>query len=86
MNVEVYTKSDCVYCQHAKALLLSQNIPYSEYKLGFDFTRETILEKFTSAKSFPIIVVDGFYIGGYTQLKEYVESQSSSARLLNEDI
>jgi glutaredoxin len=85
MLVEIYTKEDCPYCQMAKTTLASKSVQFTEQTLYKDFTREHILEKFPSAKSFPIIVVDGFYIGGYNQLKEYLEEQTnSSKKLLNE--
>jgi hypothetical protein len=53
---------------------------YTEYKLGEDFTRETLLEMFPDAKTFPIIVLDGFNIGGYVQLKEKLEFKSGDNR------
>jgi glutaredoxin len=52
--------------------LIENNISFQEYKLGKDFTREILLSKFPSAKSFPVIVIDGFYIGGYTELNEHI--------------
>lgn len=73
MNVVVYTKENCSYCMSAKILLTNKGVPFKEQKLGEDFTRETILEMFPSAKSFPIVVIDGFNIGGYSQLKEKLE-------------
>jgi glutaredoxin len=68
----------------AKVALMDKVIPYSEQKLGRDFSREQILEKFPEAKSFPIIVLDGFYIGGYTELREHLDSKNDSQILLNE--
>lgn len=85
MYVEIYTKDDCPYCQMAKTSLALKQIQFTEQKLNTHFTREQILEKFPTAKSFPIIVLDGFYIGGYNQLKEYLEEQTKSTKtLLNE--
>ena len=84
MFVELYTKEHCPYCQMAKVALMDKVIPYSEQKLGRDFSREQILEKFPEAKSFPIIVLDGFYIGGYTELREHLDSKNDSQILLNE--
>jgi glutaredoxin 3 len=80
MNVILYTKDACSYCTNAKLLLNSKGISYTEYKIGEDFTRETLLEMFPEARTFPIIVVDGFNIGGYVQLKEKLESTSTENR------
>jgi hypothetical protein len=53
--------------------------------LNRDFTREQLLETYPTAKSFPVVVLDGFYIGGYTQLAEKLnEVNNSTQQLLNE--
>ena len=84
-HVEIYSKDNCPYCNRAKQLLNTMNIPFNEQKLDRDFTREILLERFPNAKSYPVVVVDGFHIGGYTQLSEMVSSKTqSSAVLLNE--
>ena len=80
MNVIIYTKDACSYCTNAKLLLNNKGLSYTEYKLGEDFTRETLLEMFPEAKTFPIIVIDGFNIGGYIQLKEKLNSESNDSR------
>lgn len=82
--VEIWTKENCSYCTKAKQFLSNKNIPYTELKLNEDFTREHLLEKFPNARTFPVIVIDGFYIGGYTQLEEMVNEQRDSRKLLNE--
>jgi glutaredoxin 3 len=85
MKVTLYTKHDCFYCSQAKVLLASKNIPFTELKLNDDYTRDNLLEMFPSATTYPVVVVDGFNIGGFTQLKYMIEEQSAStAKLLNE--
>lgn len=85
MNVVVYSKENCSYCMSAKILLTNKGIPFTEKKLGEDFTREMILEMFPSARSFPVIVIDGFNIGGYQQLKERLEqANNDTAKFLVE--
>ena len=85
MKVTIYTKQECFYCNQAKVLLASKNIGFTELKLDSDFTRENLLEMFPSAVSYPVVVVDGFNIGGFTQLKYMIKEQTtSSAKLLNE--
>jgi hypothetical protein len=68
----------------AKDLLALCNITFTEQRLGVDFTVNTLKTKFPDAKSFPIIVVDGFYIGGYNQLKEHLESNNDHRKFLAE--
>jgi glutaredoxin len=85
MKVTIYTKHDCFYCSQAKVLLASKNIQFTELKLNEDFSRDNILKMFPSAKTFPVVVVDGFNIGGFTQLQTMIsEQKTSTAKLLNE--
>lgn len=68
MNIVLYTKQNCVFCENAKKLLQSKNMSYSEQVLGSDFTREFLIERFPDASTYPIVVIDGFNIGGYNEL------------------
>jgi glutaredoxin-related protein len=68
----------------AKDLLALCNITFTEQRLGIDFTINTLKNKFPDAKAFPIIVVDGFYIGGYNQLREHLQSNNDYRKFLTE--
>lgn len=83
-NVILYTKDNCSYCMNAKSLLVNKNISFKELKLGEDFTRESLLEMFPEAKTFPVIVVDGFNIGGYADLKEQINNDIDNRKFLIE--
>ena len=72
MQVSIYTKPNCGYCLQAKHLLASNGITYQEKILDVHVTRDQLVEQFPTAKTFPIIVVDNFYIGGYNELREYI--------------
>jgi hypothetical protein len=57
----------------AVALLTQRDLPFKEFKLGREFTREELLEQFPSAKTFPQIklISEGgneLKIGGYEDL------------------
>ena len=83
--IEIYSKPNCSFCTRAKKLLENNNIQYIEHRLNVNFTREQLLEKFPSAKTYPVVVIDGFNIGGYTELKEQLERDySNNQQLLNE--
>ena len=85
MMVELYTKPDCPYCSRAKTLLRDQQISFTEYKLNEDYTREILSDKFPEAKTFPVVVMDGFRIGGYTELRQKLfEETVDTRKLLNE--
>jgi glutaredoxin 3 len=84
MNVILYTKEACSYCTNAKLLLTSKGLSFTEYKLGEDFTRETLLEMFPGAMTYPVIVIDGFNIGGYNELKEHLSQTTDPKKFLIE--
>jgi glutaredoxin len=76
MHIEIYSKEDCPYCQYAiqKAESMSSYIEkvvtYKKYMLGEDFTREELLEKFPTARTFPQITIDGESIGGWNEFQK----------------
>ena len=78
MEVIVYTRGNCGFCNSTKVLLKNKNIPFKELTLNVDFTRETLLETFPSARSFPVVVIDGFNIGGYNELVSVLREQSTA--------
>jgi glutaredoxin len=78
MHVEIYTRPGCGFCDKAKILLRNWNIPYIENKLDVDFTRQNLVEKYSTARTYPVIVVDGFYIGGYEELSTLLEKRSEN--------
>lgn len=67
---KIYSKSNCQYCDKAKALLKSKKIEFDEFELDVHYTREELIEQFPTARTFPVILIDGNYIGGFDQLKE----------------
>tara|TARA_B110000285_G_scaffold3378_1_gene3544 strand:+ start:617 stop:862 length:246 start_codon:yes stop_codon:yes gene_type:complete len=77
MIVQIYSKPDCPYCVQAESLCKQDpiNIDYHKYMLDEDFTREQLMEKFPTARTFPQITVDGESIGGFMEFKEIVNSQ-----------
>ena len=86
-HVVIWSKQDCPYCIKAKDILRNHGLAFEERVLDQDFTREILSEQYPTAKTFPVVVVDGFYIGGYSQLQEKLTQQfSTTQRLLNEAI
>lgn len=85
IHVEVFTKPDCPYCGAAKTMMNTYGVSYEEKILDVHFTREILREKYPSAVTYPVIVVDGFFVGGYNQLKTLLEQKlTGSSQLLNE--
>lgn len=83
--IEIYSKDNCVHCVSAKTLLNTRNKQFTEHKLGVDYTREQLLEKFPNARTFPVVVIDGFHIGGFIELTKILTEEAQDTRtLLNE--
>ena len=75
VKIEIYSRNDCIWCERAKAMLNIKKIPFTELKLSVDFNREELLEFFPTAKTFPVIVVNDKFIGGYDDLSKMLEEQ-----------
>jgi glutaredoxin len=73
MTAIVWSKDNCAFCDQAKALLEQRNIAYEERKIGHGFSREDLLEAVPTARTVPQIFVNNNYIGGFTELRKYIE-------------
>lgn len=74
MKVEIYSKPQCPYCDMAKRLAEQKGYELTYKMLDEDFDRETLMETFPGARTFPQIIVDGEKIGGFTEFKALVEA------------
>lgn len=68
--IVIYSKDQCVFCDKAKTFLKLKAKDFVEYKLGKDFDRDTLLEMFPDARTFPVITIDKKFIGGYNELEK----------------
>lgn len=69
--IEIYGKDNCPFCDKAKALCERIGEEYEYKLLGFDFTREELMEQFPTARTFPQIRIDGEAIGGYENFADW---------------
>lgn len=79
MEVIVWSKYQCPYCDKAKALLNSRKVKFEERKIGDGYTKEDLLEAVPTARTVPQIIINGQVIGGYDQLVKYVEETNFNA-------
>jgi glutaredoxin len=68
----MWSKYNCSYCDQAKKLLQAYNIKFEERKIGDGWSKEELLEAIPAAKTVPQIILNGRYIGGYTELKKFL--------------
>jgi glutaredoxin len=72
-KVEIYTKSNCSYCEMAKQYFNSQNIEYSLHDVENVETFNELLNRNPSARTMPQIFINDQLIGGYTDLIEWLK-------------
>lgn len=74
MKVEIYSKPQCPFCVQAKALAEREGHELTYKMLDEDFDRESLMETFPGARTFPQIIVDGDKIGGFTEFKALIDT------------
>ncbi len=76
MKAIVWSKYHCPFCDQAKALLKQKGIEFEERKIGDGYTKEDLLEAVPTARTVPQIFLDGELIGGFTELKQRLLTES----------
>jgi glutaredoxin 3 len=72
INVEIYSKSNCVFCDKAKHYFSQNNITYVEHNVEIPEIFEVLMNRNPHARTMPQIFIDNELIGGYTDLIEFV--------------
>ena len=74
MKVEIYTKPNCPFCVNAKNAFKAADLPFTEYTVGANITKEQIQARtdamglHVKIQTVPQIFIDGAYVGGYSDL------------------
>lgn len=79
MKIEIYTKDNCGYCVRAKSLLTTKNVPFTQYHIGKDVTRDEVIAKFPHVRTVPIVLIDDVFLGGFTDLEQLFNSNNQAA-------
>lgn len=74
METEIYSKTNCVFCDKAKIKLQKHNPKI--LMLDVDFSRDDFFKKFPNARTFPQIIINKEHVGGYSELKKWLEKNS----------
>ena len=74
MEVVIYSRNNCGYCDRAKIKLQKYNPKI--HMLNIDFTRDEFFIKFPNAKTFPQIIINNKHIGGYHELQKWLAFNS----------
>ncbi len=74
MNITVYSKDNCIWCDRAKNLLNSVNFEFVEIDLSNDEERQEFYKRVGEGVStVPQIYIDNIRIGGYPNLVNWFE-------------
>jgi glutaredoxin 3 len=73
MKAVIWSKPGCTFCTTAAKLLQSKGYEIEERKIGFGWNTEQLLNAVPGAKSVPQIFIEDTYVGGYGELKKYLE-------------
>ena len=72
MEIIIYSKENCTFCNKAKHLVKSLGYEYTEKKMEEFDSPEAMLEDIgKQVRTMPQIKIDGVLIGGYNQLVEF---------------
>ncbi len=72
-NILVYSINNCGYCEAAKTLLKNKSLDFKEINLSSDPEARINLVAKTGHRTMPQIFIDDSFIGGYTELKEFLK-------------
>mgnify|MGYP001181341780 FL=1 len=79
--IKIYGTKTCSYCTRAKDLCSVNNIPFIEINISEnEEAKQMLLEN--NYKTVPQIWDDEHYVGGYTDLVQYVSKQKGTASLV----
>lgn len=69
LRIEIYTKLNCSYCDHAKKLLDSKGFKYTEIRIDTNSEHtEEMLQRTQGRRSVPQIFMNDRLIGGFDDL------------------
>ena len=72
MEIVIYSKNNCVFCNKAKHLVKSLGLTYTEKKMEeFDSPQAMLEDIGKQVRTMPQIKIDDKLVGGYNQLVEY---------------
>ena len=74
MKVEIYSKSNCPFCEKAKKWFKDHGYEYIEHRLDNEEERLAFYQKVPNARSVPQIFIDDKLIGTYDQFMEVADN------------
>jgi glutaredoxin len=76
MEVILYSKDNCQWCDRAKMLFDNLDVKYTEYKYEKDFTKKEFYAEFGEGATFPQISINTKHIGGFKDTLHYFQENN----------
>lgn len=83
MQVKIYgrTVPYCLLCEQAKMICIQQKIDYV-YEDLTDGLLSKLKGQYNLGRTLPIVIVDGEYIGGHLELKDYINRSVNESMIV----
>lgn len=65
MSLQIYSQATCTHCLALKTTLRQHNVPFDDFIIGKDISRDDTLVKFPNAQRVPIVVINGTWVHDY---------------------
>ena len=75
MNLVIYSKDGCSYCEKVKKVLELTGSTFVVYNLGEDFTKEEFIAEFGEGSTFPQVSCEGKKIGGSIETIQFLKEK-----------
>lgn len=71
-KIGIYSREGCTYCDLAKSLLEDHGLKYTEQTVETPDEKVQLKTLYPEARTLPVIIIDGEWIGGYTNLVDWI--------------
>jgi glutaredoxin len=76
MQITIYSKDNCPYCEKIKQVFNLIDVKFTEYKLNEHFTRQNFIDEFGEGSTFPRVIIGDKLIGGCTETISYLKENN----------
>ena len=76
MQITIYSKDNCPYCEKIKQVFNLIDVKFTEYKLDEHFTRQNFIDEFGEGSTFPRVIIGDKLIGGCTETISYLKENN----------
>lgn len=80
----VYTIHPCPYCEAVKRLLRDLDVPFEEREVSSPEEALALKDRF-GWRTFPMVILNGQFVGGYDQTRELADSGALGGILARRD-